>query len=664
MKTIIIKSMRLTNFKGVRDLSIDFNDSVTNIFGRNGSGKTTIFDAFTWLLFGKDSIDRKQFDLKTLDADGNIIAQIPHEVSAVIEVNGQRITLTRRFTEKWVKRAGQAEKTFDSNKEERFFNDVPCSKAEYAAKVAEICVESVFKLITSPTYFTSQSWQSQKALLEEMAGNITDAEVAGDNADFVALLDAITGKSLSEYKKEISAKKSRINDELTALPGNIEENKRKQAAYDAEDFYALDAELAQKRTARENIQKQLDDINEQQRVNDSAVDAINKEIDAVRQAMWQRASVIKEQALRGFYSAQTVQKNLKQELHNLQSEIASRQQTVAQYQNEVKICEKKRESLLATYRTLTAQQNAIAAETLQIDEAAFVCPTCKRPLDISDIEAKEAEMQKNFDEDKARRLQRIAEQIEQNKRDGRANNERKKYCEEQILVAQTDISAAQKRSDEIAVLPEYAAQLVEPTVDTDNDAQIIELRKKIDELTAKKNAQQKPITDTSDLKDGRAMLTAAIEELIARTSKRADAEENRQRGLTLESQMQTLNEELAELERQEFIIAEFSKARNAATEARINGLFSIVRFRWLKTLINGAVEETCEATVNGVPYSSLNHAGQINAGLDIINAACKANDICAPVFIDNAESINDTIPMQSQIVNLIVSHDEKLRVEA
>ena len=219
MKSIIIKQMHLVNFKGVRDLTIDFNQTVTNIYGRNGAGKTTVFDAFTWLLFGKDSQDRKAFDLKTLDEDGNIIAQLPHEVSAVIEVNGQEITLSRRFTEKWVKRAGKVDKEFDGNKEERFFNDVPCSKKDYEEHIAYICDEAVFKFITSPTYFTSQKAEVQKAMLHRMAGNITDEEVAADNEDFQKLLAELTGKTLADFKKEISAKKQRINAELVDLPG-------------------------------------------------------------------------------------------------------------------------------------------------------------------------------------------------------------------------------------------------------------------------------------------------------------------------------------------------------------------------------------------------------------------------------------------------------------
>ena len=166
------------------------------------------------------------------------------------------------------------------------------------------------------------------------------------------------------------------------------------------------------------------------------------------------------------------------------------------------------------------------------------------------------------------------------------------------------------------------------------------------------------------MKDARGLLTEAIEELIAKLARRTDIDADRRRLADLEAQMQTLNVELSELEKQEFVIAEFSKARNMAIEARINGLFKHVRFRWLSVAINGTESETCEATINGVPYSSLNHAGQIIAGLDIINAICRSQNVCAPIFIDNAESINDLIPMQSQIINLIVSRDEHLRVEA
>ena len=150
MKQVIIKKLSLLNFKGIRELEINFNESVTSISGRNGSGKTTVFDAFTWLMFGKDSEDRKAFNIKTLDASGKAIEKIPHEVTAIIEVNGETVTLCRRFKEKWVRKRGTATEEFTGHEEERLYNDVPMSVKDWTEKINAICTEETFKFITNP----------------------------------------------------------------------------------------------------------------------------------------------------------------------------------------------------------------------------------------------------------------------------------------------------------------------------------------------------------------------------------------------------------------------------------------------------------------------------------------------------------------------------------
>lgn len=633
MNTIIIKSMRLTNFKGVRDLSIDFNDTVTNIYGRNGSGKTTVFDAFTWLLFGKDSSNSKQFDLKTLDADGKIIPQIPHEVSAVLVVNGEQITLTRRFTEKWVKRAGKVDREFDGNKEERFFNDVPVSKADYEARITEICREDIFKLITSPIFFASQSYQAQKATLHEMAGNVTDEEVAAGNADFEALLDIITGKSLEDFKKEIASKKSHINAELIDLPGHIDEKQRDIAKYEAEDWAAIDAELDEKRTALRSIEQQIFDRSAAQKAKNEEARRIFDKQQRLQKDVFKREQEITNDVMRDFSAAQCKRTALQLEINRLKTRIADAQRTINNYTREVHSCAELRLRLLDEYTNYQKKQKEIQVEQLHIDEMQFVCPTCHRPLEVADIEEKEAQMLQNFEEERRKRLARVADAIARNLRAGQDNNARKEDYQKKIEDANNQITKYMKRIAEIA-------KLADSTSAPEED----------DELT--------------ELQDGYKMLQAAITELCVAQSHRKKVEEDKQRVAELEKQMQKLNIELAELEKREFIIAEFSKARSAAIEARIDGMFEHVRFRWLKVAINGTESETCEATINGVPYASLNHAGQIIAGLDIINAICKWQNICAPIFIDNAESINDLIPMNSQIVNLIVSRDAQLRVEA
>lgn len=669
MKSIIIKKMHIINFKGVREVTIDFNREVTNIYGRNGAGKTTLFDAFTWLLFGKDSQDRKAFELKTLDADGNIIAQLPHEVSAVLEVNGQEVTLTRRFTEKWVKRAGKVDKEFDGNKEERFFNDVPCSKKEYEEHIAEICDEAVFKFITSPTFFTSQKPEVQKAMLHRMAGNITDEEVAAGNEDFQRLLAELTGKTLVDFKKEISAKKQRINAELVDLPGRIDEKKRDIAKSEAEDWSSLEAELKSKREARENIEKQLEDINAAESTKNEAVRNLMREIENLRTERMKRQSEITDEVMRDFYAAQEKRNEYAHEIGSLKQNISIGEQNINRCNKEVELCEEIRNTLLTEWQKLNEKQKAIKAEQLQIDEAQFVCPTCHRPLDVEDIETKEVQMRQNFEQEREKRLERVASDIERNKRSGRDNNEQKNKYLKQIADTEVRIADNKKRIAEIEAMPEYTSTITKPDASEAiaSDARMKSLQDDIDRLTKEKDEkQQSDISkndDRDELRSGRGTLTESIETLVAQLSKRTDVEADKQRVSELEKKMQDLNIELAEYERKEFVITEFSKARSAAIEARINGLFSIVRFRWIAVAINGTESETCEATLNGKPYSTCSNAERINIGLDIINAICKSEDIFAPIFIDNAESINDIMPMQSQTVNLIVSRDAQLRIE-
>lgn len=92
MRTIKLKSLSLINFKGVRSLNIGFSDAETLVAGDNGTGKTTVFDSFLWLLFGKDSTGRSDsnFNIKTLDADGKPILHLEHSVTGVLSVDGKR----------------------------------------------------------------------------------------------------------------------------------------------------------------------------------------------------------------------------------------------------------------------------------------------------------------------------------------------------------------------------------------------------------------------------------------------------------------------------------------------------------------------------------------------------------------------------------------------
>lgn len=668
MKRIIIKSMHIINFKGVRDLAIDFDAVETDITGCNGSGKTTIADAFTWLLFKKDSMFRTEFDLKTLDADGKIIYQLPHEVSAVINVDGEDITLCRRLIEKWPKRNGQP--TFTGNTIEQTVNDVPCNEKEYNAKIAEICDEDTFKKITSPTFFVSQKSDKQKSDLMRMAGEISDADLAAGNAEFEMLLGLLgegkNRKTIDELKREIGAKKSRVKSEIADIPGRIDEKKR-DIAQDTDDWAAIESEITTVTAERDDIDSQLTDINAAaKRIENERYD-LAAQISNRRIALKNRRQQITDDALAGVRAA-------KRELQRIDTDIDTEQRHIDRLTRLIKSdtaalndLNARRVRMLAEYKSFDNRIAEITAETISFNDTDFVCPTCHRPLDIDDIETKQSEMTARFESDKQSRIARIKAEKDANLTAGKRVKSEIEQTTANITAAESERAEHERRlaafMTERQSKSDITAPDVEPIIAV--DPEIVRITAEIADLESKQNEPMPESSSNRDeLKSKRTDLNNRLDALKARIAKRQSVADAETRIADLESKYRRLNDELTELEHIEFVIAEFSKVKSEAIDARINGMFNVVRFRWIKYHINGEENETCEATINGVPYSSLNAAGRIAAGIDIINAICNFEGITAPLFIDNRESVTNIPPVESQIVNLIVSNDDRITVKS
>lgn len=208
MKKIILKEISLVNFRGVKEKRIEFGEKETSIYGRNATRKSTIFDAFIWLLFGKDQFDRKDFEIIPIE-NGKRLDRVDAEVSAIIEIDGQEMKLKRVLHQKWVRRRGTSEEVFDGCETLYYINDVPLRAGDYKTKIDEIIDETIFKMITNPSFFLSLNWKEQREQLFRIAGTVSDEQIAATNKDFKDLLDEISGKSMQEFKKEISAKKKK-----------------------------------------------------------------------------------------------------------------------------------------------------------------------------------------------------------------------------------------------------------------------------------------------------------------------------------------------------------------------------------------------------------------------------------------------------------------------
>lgn len=652
MRSIIIKEIHFVNFKGFRNMTIEFNEDITIICGRNGSGKTSIFDGFTWLLFGKDSQDRKAFNIKTLDENGKAIPKLPHEVSAIIIVDGETIELCRRFNEKWVKRRGQIEEEFTGHEEERLYNNVPMSLKEWNEKISNICSEQVFKFITNPKYFVSQKPDVQRAMLFRMAGELSDAEIAEGNNDFTALLASLTGKTMEEYKKEIQAKKRRIKAEIEAIPERIDERKRDIASLSEYDYPSTEKSIEEKQERVSKIEAETLDLSKQnEAVTKQRSEAI-KELGKLKEKKLRLEYEIKEKVTADYRAAISKKNEIQSKISELERNIRSLTSRKDSLKHTIEECSSYREKLIAEWKSINAS-------TITFNENDFVCPTCKRPLDIDDIEKKQQEMTENFNINKSARLT-------ENNRKGQENKKKMQDAEEAISSIDGEL---QKASEEIKTLKsseDYTINLIEPdarpAIDSNDEY------KELSETIASKEKALEDSNDTNSIdfsaqKKELSALKLEIDDLKATLSFRETIIRNTQRIGELEKQYKEGAQELADLERIEFTMAAFNKARIEAIDKRINSMFSLVKFKMYEQQINGGEIETCEAVVNGVPYSGQNNAMQINMGIDIINAICKFEGITAPIFIDNAESVNEFISSQSQVIKLVVTTDNELSIK-
>src|SRR5690554_5661767 len=178
MKKIYLEKIRINNFKKVGSLEIEFSEN-NEVFGDNGAGKTTIFDAFTWLLFGKDSLGSTKFEIKKLDKENNPVHKKEHSVFAEINVNDQKHELRRVYREKWVKKRGDETETFSGHETIFEVNSMVYSQKEYKDFVANIIDEETFRLLTSTTYFANLKWEDKRRIVYSMVNDIPTEEIVG-----------------------------------------------------------------------------------------------------------------------------------------------------------------------------------------------------------------------------------------------------------------------------------------------------------------------------------------------------------------------------------------------------------------------------------------------------------------------------------------------------
>lgn len=646
MKQITLKALILKNFKGVKEFKLDVQGYNAKVFGDNGTGKTTIPDAFNWDLFDKDSQNKKDFQLKTVDPSGKEFNNLEHEVEAIFSVDGEELSLRKVFKEKWTRKRGQATAEFSGHTTDYYVNGVPSKKKEYTEAVANLINEDIFKLLTSPLYFNEQlHWQKRRELLLEISGDITNEEVVNSNKSLAALENILNGKSIEDHRKIIASKRAEINKELTRIPVRIDE-----------------------------VRRSIVDVSE---LNESA---INEEIEKIQALITQQEEelsriqngtevVEKQKKLREIESSLIELKNEYKEknygeLNALRDKVAVQKDKINQFNFDIKqkqhdsnVYERALEKTNVELNKLRSEWEEVDAETF--DQHKTTCSMCGQDLP----EDQKQSMIEKFNVEKSERLESIVSK-------GKAGKKEYQQIEVDLSATKNQLIAleAEKKESE-RVLSELKTQYEELKNNTTAFEETEEFKTKQSEISSIQEETQRVKDHANEeatlVREKIMNLKEDIRNLERDKAKFDQVEASNKRIEELEAEEKTLAKEFEELEHQLFLTEEFIRSKVTLLEEKINSKFKYARFKLFETQINGGLTETCETLYEGVPYSrGLNNAARINVGLDIISTLSEHFGVSAPIFIDNSEAVTKLIPIDAQVISLIVSEEDKtLRVE-
>ena len=544
--------LKLQNFKGIRNSEFDFGGIDATIYGDNATGKTTVFDSLCWLLFSKDSLDRADFEIKTLE-NGKPIHKVNHEVEAeFLNDDGNSFTLRRVYREKYSSpRGGDTKLTGHTT--DYFVNDVPVKEKEYKQYINDVIAEDVFKLITNPLYFNEQySWQNRRKLLLEISGDIKDEEVINSRSELTRLAELLNGRTVDEQRKIVAAKKTAINKELDMIPVRIDEALRNKAALSAsEEKLKADIKVFDEAIKKLDEQRSIIINGFNATEKRSKVDEINRRL-KLRQSEVLSTYTAEKQRLRGEYEL------LLNKLKAIESERDRYADRAYDLRGKIERENKRIETLQAEFDVFNSQK---------FDES--ICPTCKQPLPAD----KQAELEAEFNSNKANKLEEYQQLIES------AKALKANYEEQQELMAvKADglINQIEQANSEYEVKFKEYKSYYETNIEDDPEYKGLKAELFLLELDDNDDADTKEVARLeSEIKELRSK-QSALENELNKYTLNADIQK---RVIELENQQQKLATEKNLLDETSFLIDEFVKAKVDMLEESINSHFKYARFK-------------------------------------------------------------------------------------
>lgn len=681
---IRLKKLHIQNFKGCKDRVVEFGDN-TKISGANATGKTTIFNAFTWLLFGKDSLGNAKFDIRPLDKDGKMIDNLEICVEAVLSVDDEEYSLKKVQKQKWVKKRGTNTTEFQGNVNEFEINGYPKSEKDFKEFISSMIDEKIFNLVTNPIAFTSLPWKEQREMLMKFVGDFSDVQIAEAYGEkFSKLIPELKIASTDDILKKYTKAKNTLNKEMIELPARIDEVSKQLVIV---DVGALEVEKAAKEVALKKVEDELsggtaklEEINQKRQIvmelKFQASEVQNRETDVLmsrRGAAAERFNLKNQELMLARNNISNIIYEIETARKNMERAESDKQKYTEEWRK-------------AKYSEYPAMKPFPDYEPIpKLTEKDLTCLTCGQSLPaevreqrINDYENRKKKSEEGYARAKEQYEERYIKEKEKFLKTREANiqsaTEKGQKAYDDVRLYQREIEEKQKVLGKLNADLKVAEEELQkekitldaiPTVaNMDSNEEYQNILKQIDVVEAEIVEVSKVSSGNVELEAQKAVLKDEISEIELKI-KSSDNTKVNLRIAELEEEKKEVGQKIAEQEQMIALTEDFIRTKMNRISSVINEKFRIVSFKLFDNQINGGLKECCECTVNGVPYSSLNEGHQLVAGFDIINSISNLYGVKTVVFLDKAERINDfNIPkIDTQLVTLKVTDDRELRVE-
>lgn len=627
-----LNRLKIENFKGIRAFEITPNGENLEITGKNKLGKTTIYDSFLWLLFGKNSAGETKFTIKPT----NLPVETENSVEADFTVDGKPLTLKKVYASKYVKTTGE----YKSSELECYINGVPKKIREYEGEIAKIIGEEQFKLLTNPKHFTENlDWKKRREILFSLAGNKTDSEIAAENTAFSEIeTDLENYGNSTDLLKVISAQVKANSERINTLPMRINENINNLSGL-AENPADIENEISTLKNKASEISEKIGGLKvwnpkespEYKEVSESLSDLIrrNKEF-RTEQELKERES-----------SRETAAKltSLRCQLSPMKVELGIVKENI---------------------RKLNDERHAIQADNNRLNALEWsgdtVCPTCGQVIPQDRIDKAKADFKAELTAKFDYNIQRMSEVQKQLDNNVDRNNRLTKRIEE-IEKEISYLEASVPVSNGIFDLPEY-------------EEHSFAFKAKLAELGTKPNPHTDEISglnhqfeEVSKQIDDKTIILNALK-LDERTNSRI---------AELKAEQAKLRGEQAKLQMKLDLVNNFIRYKVNRITENVNGMFKTAKFKLFEpNKTNDGLTECCDAVAFGADrYGDINTAGKILVGIDIISTLSEHYGLSVPLFIDNIDGLDsssytellNSVSEKMQLITLRVSDSEKFTVQ-